>query len=236
MDIEMEELPKDMSLLALADRCMREINNYRRGEACSDQYCLEMFRRAMLERDDAAWTLLVERFQEYMLGLFRRHFRKEAASRINSPEDYVARAFQRFWLATVRNQQLEFATLAAALSYLRSCLNGAILDALRSYARSKEVAWPEPGFADADEPTVEDHEEDLEVWEIIKNLLPNERERRVAYLLFYCNLRPREIVRRCPLEFSEVQEIYRLRRNILERLMRDADQIRWRLTDADPDM
>jgi hypothetical protein len=51
----------------------------------------------------------------------------------------------------------------------------------------------------------------------------------VAYLVFQCNLKPREIIRRCPQEFSEVQEIYRLRRIIVERLLRNADYIRYRL-------
>ncbi len=229
MGIEMEELPKDMSLSALADRCTREISNHRRGEACNDQYCLEMFRRAMLEQDDSVWALLVERFDEYMLGLFRRHVSREAASRLDSPENYVARGFERFWLAAVHNQQLQFTTLAAALCYLRSCLNGAIVDTLRAYSRAKEVVLPEPGFPD--EPTVEDHEEeDQRLWEAIQDMLPNERERRLAYLLFHCNLKPREIVRRCPQEFSAVQEIYRLRRNIIKRLSRDSDQIRWKMT------
>jgi DNA-directed RNA polymerase specialized sigma24 family protein len=224
----MEKLPKNMSLSALADRCMQEIGNYHRGEASSDQYSLEMLRRAMLEGDNTAWALLVKCFYEYMLDSFRRHLRKEAASRIDSPENYAARAFERFWFAAVHNQQLEFTTLAAALSYLRNCLNGAILDTLRAHSRSREVALPESGFPD--EQAVEDHEEGQGMWEIIQSLLSNKRERRVAYLLYHCNLKPREIVRRCPQGFSNVQEIYRLRRNIMERLMRDADQIHWRLS------
>jgi hypothetical protein len=60
-------------------------------------------------------------------------------------------------------------------------------------------------------------------------LLPNDRERRLAYLLFHCHLKPREIVHFCFEEFNEVQEVYRLRRNIFERLLRSADIIRWRL-------
>src|SRR6266571_1088599 len=95
MGIDMEELPKNMRLSALADRCMSEINNFRRGEASSDQYCLEIFRRAMLDHDDAAWTLLVDRFQEFLLAAFRRHPRSEAATHLDSPENYVARAFAR---------------------------------------------------------------------------------------------------------------------------------------------
>jgi hypothetical protein len=229
MGIEMEELPRNMSLSALADRCMSEINNYRRGEAYSDHYCLEIFRRAMLKRDNVAWTLLEARFREFLLGSFRRHPRSEAASRLDSPENYVAKAFARFWFAAVHNQQLEFTTLAAALRYLRGCLNSTILDALRAHSRAKEVPLPEPGFVG--EPAVEDHDDRRGLWEAIRSLLPSERERRLAYLLYHCNLKPRELLRVCPQEFSDAQEIYRLRHNIVERVQRGVDQIRWRLSD-----
>src|SRR5947208_16087862 len=141
MGMDMEELPKNMSLSALADRCMSEINNYRRGEASSDQYCLEIFRGAIQEHDNAAWTSLVDRFKDFLLAAFRRHPRSEAASRLDSPENYVARAFARFWNA-VHNQQVMFTSLGAALRYLRICLNSTILDMLRSYARTKEVPLP----------------------------------------------------------------------------------------------
>ena len=66
------------------------------------------------------------------------------------------------------------------------------------------------------------------LWEILQRVLPSEREQRLAYLLHHCNLKPREIVRFCPQEWPDVQEIYRLRRNILERLLRKTDQLRWR--------
>src|SRR5216683_364533 len=138
MGIDMEELSKNMRLSALADRCMSEINKYRRGEASSDQYCLEIFRRAMLDHDGEAWRFLVNRFQEFLLAAFRRHPRCEAASHLDSPENYVANAFARFWVA-VHDQQVEFTSLGGALRYLRVCLNGAILDTLRAQTRRNEV-------------------------------------------------------------------------------------------------
>jgi DNA-directed RNA polymerase specialized sigma24 family protein len=227
MGIDMEELPKNMRLSALADRCMSEINNYRRGEASSDQYCLEIFRRAMQERDDAAWGLLVNRFKEFLLAAFRRHPGSEAASRLDKPENYVDWAFARFWVA-VHDQQVTFTSLGAALRFLRLCLNSTILDMLRSDARRNEMPFPEPGFAG--EPAVEDQDEGSELWEVIRDMLPSERERRLAFLLYQCNLKPREIVRLRPQEFSNVDEIYRLRRNIVDRLERGKDLIRWKLS------
>jgi hypothetical protein len=56
-------------------------------------------------------------------------------------------------------------------------------------------------------------------------MLPGEREQRLAFLLFHCGLDPREIVRFCPQEWNSVQEIYRLRHNILERLLHHANQL-----------
>jgi len=221
------ELPGAMSLSALAERSMSEIDNYRRGEPSNDQYSLEIFRRAMLEGDSAAWTLLENRFKDFLLGSFRRHPKSEAASRLDSPENYVARAFARFWLAAVHNQQLEFTTLAAALHYLRGCLNSTIVDALRAYSRVKEMALPEADYGW--EPVVEDHDDGRDLWEVLSGVLTSERERRLAYLLYRCNLKPRVIARVCPQEFHEVEEIYRLRRNIMERVQRNVDQIRWKL-------
>jgi non-ribosomal peptide synthetase component F len=79
------------------------------------------------------------------------------------------------------------------------------------------------------EPQVEDQIDSSEVWEILQALLPNRREQRLAYLLYHCGLGPREIVHCCPQEWSDVQEIYRLRRNILERVLNNANKLRWQL-------
>jgi hypothetical protein len=46
-------------------------------------------------------------------------------------------------------------------------------------------------------------------------------------LLYHCGLKPREIVRFCRQEFDDVHEIYLIRRNIIERLRRNAGVIRW---------
>jgi hypothetical protein len=147
---------------------------------------------------------------------------------MESEENYVAQTFERFWQATAFNQRVEFSTLAAALQYLRASLNGVILDMLRAYARPREVPLPGPG--EPGEPLVEDNTENGEVWESLQLLLTNPREQRLAYLLFRCGLKPREILRFRPQEFSDIQEIYRLRRAIMERVLRNADRLRWRLS------
>ncbi len=218
----------EMSLPELAAQCLRELGNYRRGEPCTDTYGLELLRRAIKQSDQEAWAWVQHCFGGMVRGWLRRHPQREVACRLESEENYVAQTFERFWQATAFNQRVEFSTLAAALQYLRASLNGAILDMLRAYARPREISLPGPG--ETGEPLVEDSTDNGEVWDILHMILSDPREQRLAYLLFHCGLKPREIVRFCSQEWGDVQEIYRLRRNIMERLLRNADYLRWQLS------
>jgi hypothetical protein len=56
-------------------------------------------------------------------------------------------------------------------------------------------------------------------------LLPDKRERRLAYLLYCCGLKPRDIVKHCAEEFGDVKEIYRLNLNIIEKLRRSQGRL-----------
>ena len=216
-----------MSASVLAEHCIEEMNNFRRGTTYHECYCLELFRRATLQGDQLAWEYLQQVFGETIRGWLRQHPSREVVYRLDSEENYVAQAFERFWQATAQNQKLEFRTVAAALQYLRVSLNSAILDTLRVNARRREVALPESDFPG--EPIVEDSTDGSELWEMLKEMLHEGREQRLAYLLYHCGLKPREIVHYCPREFSDVCEIYRMRRNIIERLRRNAYRIRQQL-------
>ena len=132
----------------------------------------------------------------------------------------MAQAFERFRQAAVQGQ-MACETPAGMQAYLRASLNGVILDTLRTLSRPKEVSGPVLG--QAGEPSGENQVDSSENWEILQTLLPSTREQRLAYLLYHCGLGPREIVRGSPQEWSDVQEISRLRRKIVERLLRHAD-------------
>ncbi|MGB8345112.1 MAG: hypothetical protein WCD86_09520 [Ktedonobacteraceae bacterium] len=228
MGIEMDKPPRDMSLVELQNRCWSEIEKFNRKEANDEQYCLEIFHRALVLREEQAWDILTRRFAGTILGWLRRHPYRETAYRLHSEENYVALTIERLWMVTVRNQSLEFQTLAGALKFMRASLNCVVIDTLRGQV--KEMPIPEASF---DEPAALDHDDGDEFWETIKSMLPNEREQRLAYLLFHCNLKPRQVVQFCPREFSNVQEIFRMKRNILDRLQRKKDRLRWLLDDED---
>ena len=225
MGIEMDKPPRSMSLPELTNRCTNEIQKYNQREPHNDQCCLEIFRRALLQQDSRAWSVLTERFHGIVLSWVRRHPQREAVRDIDSEENFVALTFERFWRVTVRNKTLEFTTLAGALVFLRACVNSVIIDTLRS---QKEIPIPENFERVAPEP-----DESNQRWEVIKGFIPNAREKRLAYLLYYCGLKPRQIVQLLPREFNDVHEIFRLTRNIIDRLRRNKDRLRWLLGDGE---
>ena len=228
METRMDQPLGKMSLMMLSEYCAQEIHKYRHNEPSDERYGLEIFRRAVVLHDHAAWATLQYQFTENVRTWLARHACRDAALRHESEQDYIDHAFQRFWQA-VSDQRLSFTSLASALSYLRLCLHCAVMDTLRGYAHSRLETLPQPGHPN--EPQMEDRYNESELWETINNLLTNERERRAAYLHFHCNLKPREIIRYCPGEFSNEAEIYRLKRNIMERIMRNVDKIRWHLSE-----
>ena len=225
MGIEMDKPPREKSLKELTDSCMREIQKYNQREPHDDQCCLEIFRRAMLQNDSDAWEVLMERFHGIVLSWVRLHPQREVACAIYSEKNYVEQTFARFWMVTVRNKSLEFSSLGGALAFLRTCVNSVIIDTLRG---QKEVPIPESFERVAPEP-----DESLQRWEIIKSFIPGEREQRLAYLLYYCGLKPRQIVQFAPQEFNDVHEIFRLTRNIVDRLRRNKERLRWLLGDGE---
>ena len=199
------------------------MSTYLCGSPSNDQYIVELLRRAIVQGDQDAHVGVQQCLSRVVRGWLRWHPKREAAYRLDSEENYVAVAFERFWQGTI-DQQIEFSTLATALHYLQVSLNGALLDRLRASSRPNEVPLPWPGSPE--EPLMEDMTSGDEVWECLQRMFLNVREQRLAYLLFHCGLQPGEIVRCCSREFSDMYEIYRLRYNIMERLLCNLHHLR----------
>src|SRR2546430_3637114 len=126
----MDEKINEMDILELVDRCMNEIENFRNGKPANDEYGLELFRRALKDRDPFAWEIIELHFTEMMLQWMRSHPLRNVARNYDSDKNYVVQGFTRFWQATIGTERMQFRSLAAILRYLRASLNGIILDTL----------------------------------------------------------------------------------------------------------
>ncbi len=188
-----------------------------------EMYSLELLRRAIAHGDQEAWAEFQKCLEETIVTWLHEHPGREAACRGLCEKDVVAQAFERFRQGAVQGP-MAFETLARVLVYLLASLHGVILERLRALSRPKEVSRLVPDLAG--EPCVEDQLDSKEIWEALQTLLPSARERRLAYLLYHCGLGPQEIVRCCSQEWIDVQEILRLRRNIVGQLLCYTDAIR----------
>jgi hypothetical protein len=213
------QLDGEMSLLVLVAHCTRELESYRRGEPIIEEYGVELIRRA-IGRDQEARACVQRCFSGIVLDWIHHHPSRAAACRLKSKEHYMAQAFEHFWQATTSYQQVECTTLAGVLHSLRVCLQGAMLDALRVAEQLGETSFPETG--EAREPSMDDVTSSSKAWEMLESMLGDRREHRLAYLLFHCGLKPQEIVRFYPQEWSDVHEISRLRHIIIQRLLNHA--------------
>jgi hypothetical protein len=160
---------------------------------------LELLRRASTRCDLEAWAAFQHGLEETVLTWFHEHPGSEVASRVQSESYFVALAFERLWQTAVQEHVL-FETLARVLMYLRASLNGAILETLRACSYPSTISEP------------------YKVWNWLQVQLTSKRERRLAYLLYHCGLKPTEIVQGFPQEWSDVREVARLRCIIFERL------------------
>jgi len=172
---------------------------------------LELFRRAQTHGDLKAWAAFQHCLEETVLTWLHDHPGSQAACRLHSERHFVALAFERLRQAALQ-KQVACETLSEVLVYLRASLNGTILEAVRVSSAPGAISCP---WSDG-----EDSRDKSEVWDRLQALLSNERERRLAYLLYHCGLKPAEIVRGCPQEWSDVHEVARLRRIIFVRLMK----------------
>ena len=198
------------------------------GDETFERSSLKLLRRAMAHGDPEAWAGFQQCLEETILTWLHEHPGGEAARRGLCEKDVVAQAFERFRQGAVGGQTA-CETLTEVLVALHVHLHGVILERLRLLSRPQAVSRLVSALTA--EPCVEDQLDGHEIWELLQTLLPSARERRLAYLLYHCGLGPQEIVQCCSQEWTDVQEISRLRRDIVERLLHHADiqESRWSL-------
>jgi len=201
----------------LARSCREETDRYLRGEPFRESFCFELFRRAIVERDDAAWAGIHAQYA----GLARIWLK----ARMDEDEGVNA-AFERFWRALDPAKFARFGSLAAVLNYLKMCVHTTVLDHLRAQRHGAlEVDLETVQTLQARE-TVEgvvgDKLDAAELWHRVANTLTHERERRVIYLSYAIGLSPREIHARHGEEFPHMDDIYRIKRTAIDRLRQSA--------------
>jgi DNA-directed RNA polymerase specialized sigma24 family protein len=210
-----------MSVAALARACQQETSRFLAGQPSCPWYGYELFRRAVCLGDDAAWHALVRQYRGTVRVWAKRSSALAAAG--GEADDWVDLAFARFWGAVRPERFPQFPDLASLLRYLQLCLHSLLADAARARATAARpldaggAAGPElPDVGSAVVAALAARE----LWEIVMGEVEDETERLLVRLSFVENLKPRQVQARYPDRFPCVGDVYRIKRNLLDRLRR----------------
>lgn len=216
---------EQLSVNDLARCCAEETNKFLRQSTSNDRFCLELFRRAIVRHDEDAWTCLYQQYAPLVLTWVNQH--QSAASLLGQDggNPLVNTAFAKFAQALTPAKMGNFDSLAAILKYLKMCVHSVIADEVRSrQARQYEETLD----SIEQEPAADDPAEDVvsglsaqHLWQVIQEELNGEDERLLIYLAYVQGMKPGEISAHNRHYFPSVEDVYRIKRNVLERLRRN---------------
>ena len=177
----------------------------------------ELFRRAIVERDESAWAESAARYRRLMLSWARDASIRMAVNECY--EDIADHALARAWLALSPARFANFPSLGALLAYLRACVTAAVVDTARAEsARERMLGRLEVGSAASPEEQVLDDIDRAEIWQLVGALITSQQERVIVVETFLYDLPPRAILARHPELFADIDAVYSTKRNLFARL------------------
>jgi DNA-directed RNA polymerase specialized sigma24 family protein len=213
-----------LTLAGLAHRCAKETDRFFQRQAYDPQYCFELFRRAIVGRDQRAWELIYRQYHPLVTGWVKRH--SAFSSSGEEAQYFLNRAFEKMWSALQPERFGQFPNLKSLLRYLQMCVNSVVYDHVRRAEVPQAELEPHvvTASAPAQDPLAEqilDQVQQEELWSAVSARLQDDKERLVVYGSFVLGLKPRELCAQYEGNFGDVREIYRVKENVLARLQRD---------------
>jgi hypothetical protein len=184
-------------------------------EQANEDY--ELFRRAILTRDQEAWAMIYARYRLMMIAWASRC----SANRHTGEwaDDIADHALARAWAALTPERFAEFPTLPRLLGYLRTCVVTTAIDSARAQAASwRASSAMSMGTSDAPEQSVLAAIERDELWRTVVALTTSSEERIVLVENMAYAFPPRTIQKRHPQIFPDVEAVYRVKRKLCLRL------------------
>jgi RNA polymerase sigma factor (sigma-70 family) len=216
---------QQLSINELACRCSEETNKFLKQSASNDRFCLELFRRAIAKRDDDAWACIYQQYAPLVLTWVNQHQSAAPLLGQDGSASLVNAAFAKFSQALTPAKMDNFDSLAAVLKYLKMCVHSVIADEVRSrqsrqFEETLELIEHEPASDDPADDVVSNLSAQG-LWQVIQEELNGEDERVLIYLAYIHGMKPSEISSQNRRLFPSVEDVYRIKRNVLERLRRN---------------
>ncbi len=199
----------------------------------NDAACYELFRRAIEQRDADAWADISRNYR----GLLAAWAAQSSARGLiaEQPEDIADQAFARAWAALSSAHFSSFPHIASLLAYLRTCVRATVIDYARDQASQLRAVQriEASAVAAAPERMVLEELDRTEIWRLILHMTSSREEQIIVRESLIYALPPRLIQARHPDMFADVLQVYRVKRNLINRFQRNRDLQRlWQERDA----
>ncbi len=216
MTLESPDLQR-VSLEELARACAQQTERFRRGLEHDVRSCFEIFRRAIVDANERAWSIFADQYRFQIEHWAQRH--PAFAQCGEELDDLVAHVFSKLWLtfATHKDKLARFRNVQSLMAYCKMCVHSEVVDALRLNRHTGQDLDEAPDAAAPDNAVGQ------EIWDYIAPRLKDEQERLVMTSLFLYGMGPKDIWKRYPNRFAAVSDIYRVKQNVIARLRRDAE-------------
>src|SRR5712692_8227887 len=216
---------ESLSINDLARCCSEETSKFLKQSASNDRYCLELFRRAITRRSEDAWACIYQQYAPLVLTWVNQHQSATSLLGQDGSAPLVNAAFAKFSQALTPAKMDNFNSLAAVLKYLKMCVHSVIADEVRSrqarqYEEALEMMEHEPATDDPADSVISNLSAQG-LWQVIQEELNGEDERVLIYLAYIHGMKPSEISSQNRRLFPTVDDVYRIKRNVLERLRRN---------------
>ena len=210
----------DLSISDLSRICGRHMS-HAAADVHAAGHCYELFRRAVVERDDTAWQAVVSIYRRLVLYWLGPH----------ADEDTLQEVFLRFWQSQ-RHRNSPFTTrfpnIGAVMGYLKQCAITVRIEAKRAQEREQRLRERVCQATVLETIVVIEEDEYLrddrpDIREAVLSRVQGEKERVVFEETYRRGLTPREIQARRPDLFPTREAVYRVKENLLKRLRRDEE-------------
>ncbi len=117
-----------LTISGISHRCAQESDRFFNRQAYDPRFCYELFRRAILLRNELAWARIFAQYQRLV-----SHWVERNAAFASSGEDvvyFVNRAFEKMWLGITPKKFETFPDLKSILRYLQMCVHSVLIDFL----------------------------------------------------------------------------------------------------------
>jgi hypothetical protein len=226
----------------LQNRCAEETKHFFQGKDNSTQFCFEIFRRAFIDQNQDAWNYIYNQYQPLVSRWLENH---NLFPFISEEKDYFTnRVFEKLWNALSKDKFHRINNLNNLLHYMKMCVGSVIIDYVRAQKHKHVEALTKfeelsghdvihnlsTGASYLESNVLNQiHSEDL--WDLVKSLANSNKENCILFGYFMLGLKPKEIFEVYSGEFEGVEDVYRTKEYLLNRLRRNHELINFLTND-----